>query len=230
MDRAEEKAYRHLQKIGFREIVFEPDGNQTPDFSLNNNIAVEVTRLGQLHQGEKPHQEIEIPILQSFRNMLESFKQTTDTSYYVSLSFHPSTDWQQSKKEIKEKLIEFSRKPQNNAEFTKENNWWISIRKTSKPLKNFYQMSVFQNLGSGGAVAAEIIRSTNFLLEKKSKIACKRADEYSEWWLILLDNISIDILDNDEKEIIISNIELCTPWKKIIILSAEDLSIWAEIT
>ena len=48
----EEKiAETYFKSIGFKNIVFEPKGNRTPDFVIDGEIAIEVRRLNQFHNG-----------------------------------------------------------------------------------------------------------------------------------------------------------------------------------
>ncbi|MEK0338505.1 MAG: hypothetical protein QQN41_13835, partial [Nitrosopumilus sp.] len=49
MNRDEKIANNYLKQQDFSQIVYEPDGNISPDFLLDNSIAVEVRRLNQ-HQ------------------------------------------------------------------------------------------------------------------------------------------------------------------------------------
>jgi hypothetical protein len=47
MNREEKIAEAYLKSLGFKNVVFEPDGNIPPDFSMDGRIAVEVRRLNQ---------------------------------------------------------------------------------------------------------------------------------------------------------------------------------------
>ena len=47
MNREEKVAREYLMHRGHREIVYEPDGNKTPDFLVARRIAVEVRRSNQ---------------------------------------------------------------------------------------------------------------------------------------------------------------------------------------
>jgi hypothetical protein len=47
MNSKEKIAQNYLVSLGFKDIVFEPDGNIPPDFAVEGKIAVEVRRLNQ---------------------------------------------------------------------------------------------------------------------------------------------------------------------------------------
>jgi len=47
MDDSEIVVRQHLEHLGFKSIIYEPDGNIPPDFLVEGRIAVEVRRLNQ---------------------------------------------------------------------------------------------------------------------------------------------------------------------------------------
>lgn|GEM_PF-2526339 len=49
MKREEKNVLAYLKSTGHTDITYELNGNRTPNFSINNVIAVEVLRLNQFH-------------------------------------------------------------------------------------------------------------------------------------------------------------------------------------
>ncbi|GAA0763731.1 hypothetical protein [Psychroflexus lacisalsi] len=49
MKREEKNVLAYLKSIEYTDFIYEPSGNRTPDFSIDNDIAVEVRRLNQFH-------------------------------------------------------------------------------------------------------------------------------------------------------------------------------------
>ncbi len=47
MNREEKITENYLKSLDYRDVVFEPDGNISPDFSIDDRIAAEVRRLNQ---------------------------------------------------------------------------------------------------------------------------------------------------------------------------------------
>jgi hypothetical protein len=47
MKRDEKKAREYLESLGFKQIIYEPDGNIPPDFLVESSIAIEVRCLNQ---------------------------------------------------------------------------------------------------------------------------------------------------------------------------------------
>ena len=50
MKQEEKWVEEYLTHRGFRDIVYEPDGNVPPDFLIDGKIAIEVRRLNQHHE------------------------------------------------------------------------------------------------------------------------------------------------------------------------------------
>ena len=84
------KEYLELQ--GFKDIVFEPDGNVTPDFLISGRIAVEARRLNQHHETEtgehEPLEALSKPLQKRLKKLLESFGPPAHgVSWFVSYTF-----------------------------------------------------------------------------------------------------------------------------------------------
>ena len=76
---------------GFKDIVFEPDGNIPPDFSIEGKIAVEVRRLNQnFFAGDEVSglEEDRIPLFKLLEESLKKFNsQYIGNSYWISIRF-----------------------------------------------------------------------------------------------------------------------------------------------
>ena len=72
MKREEKIAETYFKSLGFTNIEFEPKGNRTPDFVIENEIAIEVRRLNQFHNG-KPIEKVQYNLIPKIVNQLESF-------------------------------------------------------------------------------------------------------------------------------------------------------------
>ena len=66
MDQSEKVAESYLRYRGHDNIQFEPDGNRTPDFLVDNNIAVEVRRLNQNHDFGRGRRGLEAQVSPHF--------------------------------------------------------------------------------------------------------------------------------------------------------------------
>ena len=59
MDHSEKVVFQYLKSRGFINIVYEPDGNIPPDFTIDGRNAVEVRRLNENEKTTTGHRGLE---------------------------------------------------------------------------------------------------------------------------------------------------------------------------
>ena len=105
MDSTEEIAHSLLVSLGYQNIVYEPDGNVPPDFSINGTIAIEVRRLNQNERGSdspKGLEEVEIPLMGKLKKFLDSFGLAETTGWWVLIRFkRPVPRWERVEHELR---------------------------------------------------------------------------------------------------------------------------------
>jgi len=117
MDRQEELTEAYLKALGFKDVVFEPEGkSKLPDFQIDGNIAVEVRRLNQHYFTKDKVRGLEegrIPLFQLIESSLSQFdSQYKGRSYWISIRFHrPIGKSNTNKKAIIKALTDFLSKP-----------------------------------------------------------------------------------------------------------------------
>ena len=82
----------YLTYLGVKDIVFEPDGNVSPDFVVNGKIAIEVRRLNQHYSDKsgKPEglEQLAMPLRQRLETLLRMLgPPTNNLSWWVSYRF-----------------------------------------------------------------------------------------------------------------------------------------------
>lgn len=123
MDPSEQLVEKYLQELGLGEVVFEPDGNIPPDFSINKSIAVEVRRLNQNHESPDGStqglEEAALPLEQHLENFLPTLGPSqTGESWFVGIEFHrPMGPWKPIRTQIERQLRAFMLEP-NRAQTT----------------------------------------------------------------------------------------------------------------
>lgn len=241
MNADEEIAKEYLYKNDFSDIQYEPSGNIPPDFLLNKKIAIEVRRLNQhdfLNQHDlmcnKGLEEISIPLDQGIRSLLKSFGPAKNISFYVSYDFkRPLEAWTELKPKVRESLYDFKRKVESQTELsiTKHQiskNFKIEFTKSSKIFDDFYSLGSKIDYDQGGWIVPEMIRNINYCIKEKSKKITALSEKYSEWWLILVDHID-NRLHSFEREEIKNCVEVDPIWKKIILVSRNNVDDTIEI-
>ncbi len=74
-------------------------------------------------------------------------------------------------------------------------------------------------------VSSELMRNIPACIEEKSRKIANRADDYGDWWLLLVDHISPVPkfgLSESELAILKKEVSVSKPWSRIIIISSKN--------
>ncbi len=113
MKREEIITEAYLKSLGFKDVVFEPEGkSKLPDFRIDGNIAVEVRRLNQNYFKKnevRGLEETRMPLFKLLESSLSDFdSHYKGCSYWVSIRFHrPVEKGNTNKKAIVKALSDF---------------------------------------------------------------------------------------------------------------------------
>ncbi|WP_339887987.1 hypothetical protein [uncultured Flavobacterium sp.] len=217
----EEKiAETYFKSIGYKNIVFEPKGNRTPDFVIDDKIAVEVRRLNQFHNGN-PIEKVRHSLLPKIINQIESFGNGEHKkSAYFGIRYSRPINYN---KIIKQKINFILETHSLTMEFKKEyqinENLELKIFPSNKKFDIQYHFGTCVDFNEGGFVLGNILDSLKVIIPVKAEQIEEYKSEYKTWWLALIDNIgnglsetefdqlreSIDFDLNFDKVFIISN-------------------------
>ncbi len=225
MNREEKITEVYLKSLGFKNVIFEPDGNIPPDFSIDDRIAVEVRRLNQnffTRDETQGLEETRIPLFRLLKSSLSEFdSHYKGDSYWVSIKFRrPIEKGNINKKAITRALTSFLGKP-------------FPLPCTVKVTENLYfhicpsqpvEGRVFRFAGgtdreSGGFVLAEFKKNFDRCIKEKTEKIKDYYDRYASWWLVLVDKIAYGF-DQAEKEQIKSMVDMDPSWDKVIVLDS----------
>ena len=198
MNREELLAKGYLELLKLDTLEFEPDGNVTPDFLLNGDIAVEVTRLNE-HieiQGKLKRLDDESPsIIAYLKNIIKSYNaKFYDANFYVEISIRqPFGD----RKKLKKKLIscldsfEIKENVVVEKEYIVSESLSISFFRSSPNLSvPTFRVGMISEYDSGGWVFDNISTNVGHCIETKSSKIEPYYSKYREWWLVLIDTIA----------------------------------------
>jgi hypothetical protein len=225
MNREEQIAETYLKSIGFRDVVFEPDGNIPPDFSLNGTIAVEVRRLNQhffTKDGARGLEEARIPLFKLLKSSLSEFDSLyKGHSYWVSVRFHrPIGNSNSNKKAINKALINFLNRPYKDpCDIRVAGNIFFHIFPSQAVEGKVFRFAGGTDRESGGWVLAEFAKNFGYCVKEKTQKIKTYEDKYSSWWLVLVDQIAHGLEENEKDEVKAmagSNIS----WNKVIVLDS----------
>jgi hypothetical protein len=227
MNREEQIVERYLRHEGHAGVSYEPNGNVPPDFAIDNRIAVEVRRLNQQYEtptGRTGLEEDAIPIRRAFLKTLESLGPPIDgTSWFVGFHLRRPFD---AIEEIPSRLRNYleSWTPGAGIDLDHEvaRGVFVHIIQASDPHPQRFLLGSWSDWDSGGWLVSETIRNVRLCVEEKTRKIQNYVEQYTEWWLALVDNIGygFDGLDRDQLR---GHLTVPKPWNRIIIVDSANL-------
>lgn len=206
MDHSERLAEKYLLALDRGMVVFEPDGNIPPDFSVDARIGVEVRRLNQNYEkydgSTEGLEELAIPLWQRMKKLLlELGPSIGGESWFVAMDFRrPLGPWKSLKARIEQELLVFMSGPMRFRKTLRiTENFELDIFRASNDHGTFFLLGGSSDDDSGGWIMGEVAKNLRLCIdEKERKIARYRA-KYSEWWLLLADYIDFSMEPDDQK-------------------------------
>lgn len=212
------------------EVIHEPDGNIPPDFLIDSNIAVEVTRITQYDRSKTKPESLETKshsIHSIIMNVIRDFDNfNSKRQYYIKYKFErpisPKKHFHELIKRILLKVIEISQAAEHEH---KIGNLIISFSESSIKRSNPFTYGSSMDLNQGGWILNELNNEIINCISTKTKKISYYKSQYPIWWLVLVDRIALGILDRDEINSLLTDINQKKEWDKIILLSPlDDLS------
>ncbi|MGY5351118.1 hypothetical protein ACXGQW_00855 [Wenyingzhuangia sp. IMCC45533] len=202
MKQEEKIAKNYFNSIGFEKIIFEPKGQRTPDFELNNKIAVEVRRLN-IFKNEIPLEKIQFNIIPKIRKQIENFGNINyNKSAFVGITYSRPLNYNiKIKKKISSILEYHSSRMNESHSYEINNNLKLDIFPSEHKLKSKYFIGASNDLDNWVFVLSEIIKSLKQIIPEKYEKILTFKSEYNNWWLALIDNIGYGIVENELVEL-----------------------------
>lgn len=228
MDNSEKLVAAYLAHVGHVDVVYEPDGNQPPDFLVDGRIAVEVRRLNQNKESETGTRGLEedaFPLSQSVRKVLASMGPPTDAgSWFVTYSFQrPLPPWTEFERKLREALTDLvARGVHHGATLTVSPGFSIRIYRAGEVHSTLFVFGGWIDNDTGGFVIGQIARNLTICVAEKTRKVARVRSKYPEWWLAVVDLIGWGTLDPSEQDQLRAVFEVKDPWDKIIIVSPHD--------
>jgi hypothetical protein len=225
MDETEKVANEYLLSLARGTVVYEPDGNVSPDFLVNGTIAVEVRRLNQneiTESGHRGHEVTRIPLAARMRRLLSSFgPPPSGVSWFVSYDFgRPLPEWKKLNSALREYLLAFRDNPatEREASATICKGFEIKLRRASNSHSEFFVPGGSADDDTGGSVFQETQKNLRLCIEEKTRKIAPHRHKYPEWWLVLIDRIGFGVESCDEK-LYREHLKFEHSWDKIVLVS-----------
>jgi hypothetical protein len=230
MDDSERLADQYLRSLGIGAVVYEPDGNIPPDFSIGGSIAVEVRRLNQNYEfpdgATQGLEQLAIPLWKRFKTYLPSLGPSINAEcWYVGLDFRrPLDEWKVLRPLVDSRLRSFQSLPlrtQTSVRVTP--NFSLDLIRSGKDHGSFFLLGASGDYDSGGWVMAEVERNLRLCIAEKEKKIEPYWSKYSEWWLVLADHIDYS-MDPEDHPIFRAEVmpRLPSRFSKIVLIDPRD--------
>jgi hypothetical protein len=219
----EEKiAERFLIEQNLGRIIYEPKGQRTPDFSINNEIGVEVRRLNK-HLKATPLEKLQFDIIPKLERLFKSYNEGFYIkSYFVNISFkRPLKATKNVLGRVKSILDNHSEEMEGTYEYEVSDNLTIAIIPSTDRFDHKFVFGSSTDFDRAGFPISDIIDSLNIIIPEKARIVEPHINDFKKWWLILVDHIGYVPLEI-EMENLRKNFSLTLPFERIYLISPID--------
>jgi hypothetical protein len=234
MDPSERCAANFLAQRGYKNVVYEPDGNVPPDFLVVGYLAVEVRRLNQNFDfGTRVEglEQASIPLWKKIQALAASLGPPKHgVSWFVFYSFtRPLEPWKLLKPKIRDALLTFMNDPA-----VREQSWKLSsgfeleVFRATKLFPTFFVMAGHVDDDAGGWVIPELLKNLAFCIGEKSKKIEKFKSRYPAWWLVLVDHVYFGREAYNHAQVR-KNVQEIGAWNKVVVINAESSNLVFEI-
>jgi hypothetical protein len=227
MDEAEKLVHQFLVNKGFIPD-YEPHGNVFPDFRVNGDIAVEVTRLYShcFDNQSKPYALVEryFPFNDWLSEVLKSYRSPVNReSWFVDFApIHPINGWGgEVKAAVENELSTFYESiDRKDKRVRVQNSIEITFTKASVLLQSFFVLAGGSESAEGCLVVNEMEKNIQHLVDRKEEKLLACSTKYSQYWLALVDYIDYGMAQEDFDELQSRNINRGM-WTKILLLNPD---------
>lgn len=224
----EEAVAEKFLKKNYHDVIYEPDGNISPDFLIENSIAVEVRRLNEQYYDKDGNtnglEETAIPLKNRIKKVFSNYNAETN-NFWVALRYERvDGKLDVSEKMIREAIDAFQK--QNEMipfKYKLSSNVSLKFVARSSKLSHKYKIGIESDQDGGGWVVGLYTEMIKHCIEEKEK---KINQKYNRWWLLLVDHIYC--MDEDDKVDIVGNITKPSCFERIIVIN-HDGSLQFEI-
>lgn len=209
------------------EVKSFPNGLGTfPDFSINDKIGVECTRL--VHRIEKDGavynlDELEPRIIQSLAG---SFKRlqfgSLTASFFVCLDFDIEIELRGAKKLLKNYLFDLTKSNgiiPHRCELS--SHLEIELLRSSKVLESPFVLGAMNTRDGGGWVLEQLSHQTRDAIRRKTDHVRKSNHKFEEWWLAVSGSVAVGVSES-YAEFITEELRHVEIWDKVLLIDPHE--------
>jgi hypothetical protein len=238
MDPTEKLVKDHLEFRGYKDIVYEPDGNIPPDLLVDGAIAIEVRRLNQNSTNDddpdgkrRGLEEVAIPLWNKIKKLAVSCGAPVGgESWFVFFRFtRPVEPWKTLESKVRSALIAFSQSPnKEKGSIVAGDGFELDVFRAGNPRPTMFVMAGCSDRESGGWLLAEMADNIRYCAREKSRKIAKVKSKYAVWWLALVDHVGYG-LDDFDRQMFRDQVSIEHDWGKIVIIDPRDPTRWFEV-
>lgn len=191
-------AQQYLLSKGYKDLIFEPDGNCTPDFVVEGNIAIEVRRLN-IYVAEEAIEKLQYKIHPFLNKIINNIRKSDyNHSAYLSIYYkRPLTVSKELSGKISEVLRNHIRHLDEAKGYIIQDNFKIQIFPTEEKFDTVYHIGSILDHDRSYFVVSKLYDNLKLILKEKEKKIRPHKNKYGTWWLVLVDNIGYGMTDYD---------------------------------
>lgn len=232
MDASEACVEELLKNMGFKSVVYDPDGNVPPDFLVDDRIAIEVRRLNQnygVRSRKRGLEEDSISLWQRLEKLGHSFGSASDESWFLFCQFsRPIKPWKKIEPKLRAALKSFkTQSVRSNGRVFTDENFEVDVFRSSESLEHYFHMGGSSDLQAGGFVVAEMLTNIEHCASEKLVKISRVRSKYPEWWLVLTDHIGFGLNERDKKQLL-AYATRPAGWDRVIVVSPSDSGKWFD--
>jgi hypothetical protein len=206
MDDSERTVCLFLESLGIGSVVYEPDGQNPPDFLVDGRIAVEARRLNENEEAEGSHRGLELTAKPLHRAVLKALAHSGpphgEHSWFVHYTVRrPLRTWKETERLLNEGVRKFrERLDDPPTELSLDRSLKFSFHRASRRHDTLLVLGGSSDLDAGGFLVAELSRNLRICIAEKARKVDRVRSNYGTWWLALEDRISYGALDRSDVE------------------------------
>jgi hypothetical protein len=198
-----------LRQLGCSAITYEPDGNVPPDFSVGQTTGVEARRLNQLHIDGSGKivglEQADMALWSRMNSFINNYSVPTrgPQTYGVFYTFsRPIPKWSTVKTELDSEFGNFLNGSRPNPyKATLPCGIGIRIFDWKRDKGSIFRFAGSSDEQSGGYIVGNLQFSLQWAISEKQAKISKFRYKYSEWWLVLVDYVSLGTDEHDRRQL-----------------------------
>jgi hypothetical protein len=225
MNESERVVRDYLVSLRLGPVVFEPDGNQPPDFLVDGRIAVEARRLNAnelVGVGHRGLEETSIPLYRAVSKALEaSGPPISGCSWYVHCTYRrPLPSWREVEYRLQQAVVGLrANAGEPPTRMLLGTFGQFEFVRAGDAKDTLLVPGGFCDEDEGGFVVADVARNLQYCVAEKTNKVERVRHKYRAWWLVFEDRIAYGFLNSEDVLAVRSQVEGIDGFGRVVLVS-----------